>query len=199
MFGVKKHRRFFLNFLTAIIALTAHWVVADDPHATPQELEILPPMCSNRTVMDRIAASGCGGMHHYCWALVWESRGNRSKEKGGRLWYYYEVAISDMHYVLDRSQRSCVMLPTIYMKIGEWQARTGKYIESIGNYRRAINANPKIIMAYSGMSKAFSLQGSQNEAIAILKEGIKANPNAAFLKKRLEKIESASGQEPKTP
>ncbi|MCK7579212.1 MAG: tetratricopeptide repeat protein [Chromatiales bacterium] len=197
MFNIEQYRKSFLIIFMVLNALTARWAVAGDPQATPDELKRLPDWCVTASSVNafkkKMEPSGCGGLHHYCWALVWSDR----KSSAGS--YFYGDAISDLKYVISHSKNSCAMLPIVYLRMGDVYSQSGNHESAIGYYRHAINANPKLIMAYSGMSRAFVMLGTKQKAIDALKEGLKANPNNSLLSKRLEWVESLSEEAPKTP
>ncbi|MCK7578216.1 MAG: hypothetical protein MZV65_22420 [Chromatiales bacterium] len=179
-------RGLFLIF-AAYFVLTAHRAAAQAPEYTSDELKILPGWCTagisqnaEDAAYSKKIHSGCYGAYHYCWGLVRGMRGD------------YLYAIGEMDYVLGHSKplSACKLTPELFFRKGEWYVKLKDYENSVKNYRLAINANPKFVLAYHGVSKAFELLGDKKNAIAILKEGIAANPNAAFLKKRLEQVQS---------
>lgn len=199
--------------LVALLVGTA--VRADDPHMTAAEAAALPKWClvynqtSNLaphfTKDPELAAklagflrSGCGGHHHYCWALVWANRGYfRDESSPTPANHYYGVALGDFGYTIGNSRDTCSLLPDIYTKSGELQAAMGHPKEAEALFRKVIGLKPSYAPAYVGLSDLFESQDKSDEAITALQAGIKINPNSSALKKKLARVQArTSGQVP---
>lgn len=195
-------------FVVFVLFFNALVLSANDPKMTADDYKLIPDWCgytggtspapgapkSNakaEALVGQFVRSGCGGIHHYCWALVWAARGDRTRKPDMKI-YYYDWAISDFGYASNpnRTRNSCLLLPEMKRRTGDLQRYLGNFIESVRNYREAIVLNPSMVLAYSGLSGAYVMQDLNAEAISIIKEGLKANPNSSFLKKRLQQLES---------
>ncbi|NEX22614.1 tetratricopeptide repeat protein [Thiorhodococcus mannitoliphagus] len=194
-------RKFILISVATLFSISMNDSRANNPHASTGELRKLPDWCLHHPsvvgrgdpslvkdpTLTRIHASGCGGVHHYCWALVQANRGDIARNSRDRA-VNYKLAIPNIEYTLHSSTQSCLLLPTIYMKLGELQAKLGDYSRAVSSYRRVIGKQPQLAMAYYGLSNVYIRQDQYDKAITILESGIKANPNSVPLKKHLERI-----------
>lgn len=197
-----KTRKFILVLLATLFSFVVNNSLANNPRATTQELRKLPAWCLHHpsvigrekasllpkdATLTRIGATGCGGVHHYCWALVQVNRAGFAHNLRDRK-VNYKLALSNLEYTLNSSTQSCLLLPVIYMKVGEVQAKLGDYSNAVLSYRRVIDKQPHLSMAYYGLSNVYLRQDQYDEAIAVLEAGIKANPSSTSLKKHLEEL-----------
>ncbi|MBN2886978.1 MAG: hypothetical protein JXM75_09775 [Chromatiaceae bacterium] len=190
----------------ALLALSAP-LLAGNPHASLNELAPLPSWCLHTPApvirpnpatraaspemtdwLERVETSGCArSIHHYCWALIWTSRGQRARDASQRQAHWRE-AVSDLDYVLDRSTPGCLLHAELLLQKAELLARLREPIAADLTYRLAIDADPDLDKAYAGLSRLLALEGREAEALAILEQGIAANPESVFLRKRLQRL-----------
>ena len=57
-----------------------------------------------------------------------------------------------------------------------------KYEEAILAYQEVIDIDPKIVEAYKGISLAYTMQGENDKAEAILNQGLEQNQDNKYLK-----------------
>lgn len=192
-----------LGALAALLLCGELW--ADDPHAKPGEVSTLPLWCHNygstlaaaQPVRDPMVKaqvatylrSGCSGIHHYCWALVWSNRAFFGDVPETTKKHYFSVAISDYEYVQSQSRPSCVMVPDLRTKIGELYGLMGKSKEAEDSYMQAIRAKKTHSAAYIGLSDLYELRGDTQKSVAILEKGLEANPRSSALKKKLSRVQ----------
>ena len=157
-----------------------------------------PDVRAKIVALDR---SGCNGYHHYCYGLLWSNRaylsfgvGDHSQDS-----YYFTNAIGDFEYVLGQSQPSCSLRPDIYTKIGEIQSQLGKQKEAEASYAKALEIKRGYPMALVGLSDLFEARGETAKSIAVLREGLKINPQSTALKKKLQRLEARTAQPTNPP
>lgn len=145
--------------------------------------------------------SGCGGYHHYCYALLWSNRANLDliQKEDSQIAGLLADALGDFGFVLNASKPGCALLPDIYTKIGEIQMQVDKPGEAEANFKKALEIAHGYPQAFMGLSDLFESQGQTDKSIAVLHEGLKVNPQSNALKKKLARIEgraAASGNAP---
>jgi tetratricopeptide (TPR) repeat protein len=78
------------------------------------------------------------------------------------------------------------------VNLGNIYFEEGKYQMAITQYNTAIKLDPKMIKAYYNLAIAYLKTNQPYQAIKILKDGLKANPDAEELKNLLEKLSAES-------
>lgn len=159
-----------------------------------------PSDARDTMVASRLAAfirQGCGGHHHYCWALATANRALffRSDNPNAQAWQLKD-AMGDFNYVLRNSKNTCPLVPDMHTKSGEWHTLIGNYKEAEKRLRQAIAIRPDYAPAYVGLSDLFETQDKPDEALAALQQGLKANPKSAALKKKLDRLQQRIAKQP---
>lgn len=126
-------------------------------------------------------------IHHYCYGLhLFNSAGRKieSEERKQTL----QASLKQMRYTKEHSSPNFALQPKISFDMG----RVYEGLEDPGNamkaYQNSIKLNPKVTPPYSAISKLYLKQNNKKEAVAILKKGLKYNPNSNTLKKHLKKL-----------
>ncbi len=91
------------------------------------------------------------------------------------------------------------MLPDIYTKIGEVQWQLGKQKEAEASYAKALEIKRGYPMALVGLSDLFEARAETDKSIAILREGLKINPQSTILKKKLQRLEARTAKPTNPP
>jgi Flp pilus assembly protein TadD len=73
------------------------------------------------------------------------------------------------------------IMPETYLASGRMLEKQGDVRSAIGQYERAIAANPKYVAGYNQLGMAYQNIGQMDEAERFFKEGLKADPNSAML------------------
>ncbi len=194
------------------LGLGGPWTaLADDPRATEAEIALIPEWCKRIMTKDGsgttssqepqvrakiydLQSSGCGGIHHFCWALIWANRGYfRSYDSQYPLAHLYGSAIDDMKYVFDHSRSGkCKLFPEMHTKTGELKLLLDRQDEAEESFRKALAIKPSYAPAYIGLSDLYEAQGAAEKAIEVLQAGIKANPKSSALQKKLKRVQQRS-------
>ncbi|MGD7037011.1 tetratricopeptide repeat protein [Methylotuvimicrobium buryatense] len=126
-------------------------------------------------------------IHHYCYGLhLFNAAGRKieSKERKQTL----QASLNQMIYTKEHSSPNFALQPKISFDIGrvyEGLEEPGKAMKA---YQNSIRLNPKVAPPYAAISKLYLKQNNKKEAVAILKKGLKYNPNSKTLKKHLQKL-----------
>lgn len=138
--------------ITSLALLTTTLCVHADPeNVTPMEIAVLPPYCAAKPWPNQPAdpakanywhgllGESWKGLHHYCWALVHVRRAQTPGTAATQRNYFMKVALQDYYYVIANSTPNFVLLPEIWLRIGEAHALVldpGRAIEAYDQSRR---------------------------------------------------------------
>jgi tetratricopeptide (TPR) repeat protein len=184
----------------AVSALVAgcQWAAAQKPeNVTDGELALLPEYCPDTQGFkygDQSRASprapywlGLMGPsfwhhHHYCWGLLKVRRalgpGVRAELRTGGL----QSAMGDFDYVVRNADPKFVMLPEIFLKMGDTYLLLGNYALAKDNYAFAARAKPDYWPAYVNWAAALERLGKKPEALTHIGVGLRLNPNEPVLR-----------------
>ncbi len=122
-------------------------------------------------------------MHHYCWALINVHRarfpGVGAAQRRGLL----ESAIGDIGYVLKNSPPDFIMLPELYLRIGEISMLLGHTSQASDAYAKARELKPDYWPAYAQWAEVLIKLGMKDKAAVLLREGLSRMPQANVLQK----------------
>lgn len=195
--------RWFL--LAALWAMQPNLAWAQKPaNITAGEFALLPPYCIDTLEMrpnadSAPAGSGAGTwyalmgpsfrhMHHHCWALINE---RRAKAPGATGFYrdgLLERAIADNQYVIAHSTTNFIMLPEIYLKIGDSQQLLKRYALAFDAYSEAVKRKPDFWRPYSHWADALVASGNQKGALSLLEEGLRRASNQGPLREQYKRL-----------
>ncbi|HYN76626.1 MAG TPA: tetratricopeptide repeat protein [Lamprocystis sp. (in: g-proteobacteria)] len=205
---------FIRSTVTALlIALLTSLPAWAEHRAKANELPFIQPWCSyisfvtndqadrnptpdpeTAALIAKIHRTGCRGYWHACWGMALRNRGIAHQLEGTQEGYWFHEAISGFGFVLRESGPACSLIPQLHAEMGETYALLGDVNAAEWSYRQALKAKPGYVKAYVGLSDLFEQQGAMDKAIAVLQEGIKANPASSGLKKKLQRVQArASG------
>jgi tetratricopeptide (TPR) repeat protein len=195
--------------------------MAANPHAAEDELAMVPSWCRYggaplrgaraiaeipnpliRYKLNAMTASGCSGIHHYCYALIWTNRAYAASDVRAEVRHgMMGEAVDDFQYVLRNSKgrNTCVLFPDIYTKIGDLSLMREDLPAAERNYQQALTLKPGYVGAFNGLSDLFESRGEHDKAIEALEAGIKANPGSTALKKKLARIQAGNSNNNKEP
>ena len=174
---------------------------------TPGEIARLPPYCPVRLDADMNQRSrglqnmtppvahfvGLMGdsfwhMHHYCWAQIRVNRalagGMAPVIRNGTLL----AAIADYEYVVRNSKPDFVMLPEVFLKIGDTHVLMKNYPKASEAFAKSRSLKPDFWPPYSHWANALELTVGKKAALAHLEEGMRAAPAAAALQGQYKRL-----------
>lgn len=127
-------------------------------------------------------------MHHYCYAFIKEHRALAPGQTPvGRLGLL-EGAISEYQYVIDFSAGDFVMLPDVYVRMGDTQALLKRYFKAMDSYAEAKRRKPDYWRPYSRWAEALATLNDRKSALAILEDGMRAVPADPTLRAQYKRL-----------
>ena len=167
------------------------------PNVTPGEIALLPKYCPDTQGFDYgdayyntspragywVAQVGKGfwALHHHCWGLVKARRammpGTPPEIRKGRL----EAAIADYVYVVEHTPPNFVLLPDVFMKIGDTYVLLDNLARAGEAYATARSLKPDFWPVYIQWAAVLDKVGRRKAALDHLEEGIRYNRSAGEL------------------
>ena len=191
----------FMWLLLAFIPLSSVLQAKDsDPFApTAKEVALLPIYCKQKhaafkTPAGQIRWQNTFGemwqhMHHYCFALNFVNRANQALDNPQKRKFNLQRSITNFDYILNRADKSFVLLPEANLKKGQVLLKQGKMAGAIALFNQAIAVKPDYTPAYASLSDYYKRLDNLEEARKVLEEGLKHKPKSKLLKKKMRKLE----------
>jgi len=190
-----------VGVLVALLCMQGH--AQKPPDVTPGEVARLPAYCAES---QSFAAGGFRGgplpsqqpwvakigdgfwaVHHYCWAMLNANRASTTVVKQTRE-YLLHKAIDDCKYVVANTGADFVLLPEIYLRMGEYYEQLGQPAPALWHFERSQQTKPDYWPAYLRMAQLQAKLGRRAAAVATLSEGLKQAPQQAQLQAELARI-----------
>ena len=158
---------------------------------------------ANYTPAQRRWVSLMGGgfhhIHHYCWALD-NARKARNplispQDRRG----LYSSAIKDCIYVLNQAPHDFVLLPEIYLRMGQFAMGRDDIVGALEYFEKSYRAKPDYWPAYVEVAKTNLSFGRRQEAEAALKAGLAVSPDEPNLKQALAQLKATPPARAKKP
>ena len=183
------------------------------PDVTDGEVALLPPYCPDTQTMSAVDPRGTEkaarwvavlgnafwGLHHYCWGLIRVNRAGHAGVTPQMRRYLYESAINDYQYVLENSQPNFVLLPEIYLRIGEASMELQAYSSALEAFQRSREIKPDYWPAYVRAATVLTRLGKNADAAALLQEGLTRMPNEPALIEAYKRTGRALPRQTPTP
>ena len=165
------------------------------PDITAGEMALLPEYCPDTQTMSAtdprgsekaarwvsILGNAFWGLHHYCWGLIHVSRANQAGKSALARRGHLESAINDYRYVLANSQPDFILLPELYLRIGEAQMELLAYASAMESFRRSREIKPDYWPPYLRAATVLTRLGKNADALAMLQEGMTRMPTERAL------------------
>jgi tetratricopeptide (TPR) repeat protein len=123
-------------------------------------------------------------MHHYCWGKLNLQRALRSTATEQERKHLLATVVADYWYVAKKAPRDFIMLPEIYVGIGEVELRRGRPEEAGKAFAEARTLKPDYWPAYSHWAEFLMRSGRQAEARQLVRIGLEHNPDARTLREQ---------------
>lgn len=130
-------------------------------------------------------------IHHYCWALD-----NLRKARDPMLTPQaraglYRAVLSDCNYVIERSPPDFVLLPEIYLRMGQASFARSDIPGALDYFEKSRAAKPDYWPVYIEIAKTNLSFGRRQEAEAALNAGLALLPDEPNLKQALAQLKAA--------
>ncbi len=137
-----------------------------------------------------IALMGHGfwAIHHYCWALINANRAAAAGVAPSLREHLLTRALGDCNYVIQNTPQNFVLLPEIFLRMGEYYEQLDKPGDAIQHYDRSLQAKPDYWPAYLRISELQFKLGNRLAAEKALRNGLKAIPARPELQAALDRL-----------
>ena len=177
------------------------WAIVSWSEITKQEVRILPTYCQeNRFLIQQTPeiarkwhaylGEPADHIHHWCWALVEISRsykfGLADEQRKG----YLETAISNIRYVVQRSDDSFVLRGEMLTAYADCHLRLGKIADAEKIFEEARRVAPKYWRSYLLWALHLRQTGKTREALSLVEAGLAESPGAKALLSLRDELQS---------
>ncbi|EXI86009.1 MAG: putative Zn-dependent protease [Candidatus Accumulibacter sp. BA-94] len=123
-------------------------------------------------------------LHHYCWGKMHLQRAMRSTTSEQERKHLLSTAVGDYGYVIKNGSRDFILLPEIYVGIGEIELLLAHPQEANRAFAAARALKPDYGPAYSHWAEFLMHSGQKAEAKQLVKTGLEYNPDAKTLREQ---------------
>ena len=208
-FCLAQNRRILLLILLSAVApLTSFAQNANLSRIpTQEELVLLPSYCKDTIVFNprtsegapppeakrwiRVMGRGFFSMHHYCWGINFIGRSNKHGITRQQREYYLKDAVANFNFVIEHSPHDFIMLPEVHLKKGDALARLGDDEGATKVYQLSIRAKSDYWPAYVGLADLLRNRGKNDDAKAVVEEGLRHSPLSKTLNAMLKQLAKA--------
>lgn len=120
-------------------------------------------------------------MHHYCWGLIKYRRGTSGLLPPQTRIGYLQGANHEWEYVIRNSTADFIMLPEIYLRLGETHMQLKNYGLASAAFDESRKRKPDYPPPYLRWAEVLLMIGNKKGALAHLELGLRQAPTAAGL------------------
>ena len=117
-------------------------------------------------------------MHHYCWGLVNLNRLRFGRAETNNKRYFAKSIVNEYRYVLENSTPDFIMLPEIWMRVGEASLLAGDIGGAMDAYAKSRSIKPDYVPAYVQWAEFQMNNNRRDEARALVDEGLQNIPGS---------------------
>jgi tetratricopeptide (TPR) repeat protein len=131
-------------------------------------------------------------VHHYCRGLKAAMKARNPSIAPQTRMSLYGLAIREAGYVVERAPADFVLLPEIFLRMGQAAFEMGEVGTALAYFDRSRQTKPDYWPAYLEIARTNESFGRREEAKAALKAGLQAIPGNAQLMKALDHLSPPS-------
>lgn len=180
--------------LVSVLAcgVTANAYAVDESYYNASDIPRMQPYCKARLVPGGmpegweywIARIGENfkDLHHYCAALNYMNRYwsvRNPKDRG----YFLSIALNNLNYMVTAEKPDFVLRGELYSTRGEVFRLQGKPVQAVGDFRHAIELDPKLTRPYLQLISYYEGIKKRGEALEIAKTGLRHIPDSKALQR----------------
>lgn len=117
------------------------------------------------------------GLHHYCNGLIDVMRSRVAGVTPYKRRALLTFALNEYQYVIDNSTPDFVLLPEIYLRVGEAHVELLDYRQALDAFAKSRTLKPDYWPPYARWSAVLLRLGKRAEALTHLEEGLRLMPN----------------------
>ena len=125
-----------------------------------------------------------GHMHHYCYALGFQSRALKSMARPTEFRSNIEQALDNFNYVLSHVSPGFYMLPEVMIEKGRTLQLAKRTTEATALFTEALILNPNLTAGYVALADQLSDTGNKSGALLVVKNGLQHVPDSRALQRR---------------
>jgi tetratricopeptide (TPR) repeat protein len=130
-------------------------------------------------------------VHHYCYGMLKALRAETMDLSPQVRRALLVSAITEVEYVLRRAPPEFVLLPELYLRVGDYQRKLGLVVDAIGSYERSRAVKPDYWPPYVEQAKLNLSIGRRDAAIQVLEAGLALMPQESRLVEELRAARTA--------
>lgn len=115
-------------------------------------------------------------LHHYCWALIYIHRNQQAHLNQQQRADLMRRAIADIRYVIGHAKPDFILLPELYLRIGECQVNLKDYSAAEAAFRESRQVKPDYWPPYVRWADVLVLLGKRQEARELLEQALRLMP-----------------------
>ncbi len=167
---------------------------------TPGELSLLPPYCDTKhrdAKWNSVIGSDIRHMHHYCRGLRDMNYARMTPLPANQRNFLWERSITEFTYMIRRSRPDMVLMPEVYVKMGEAHLHLNQFIDAEAAFSNARNLKPDYATAYVLPAEKLIDLKLYTRARDLLETGLRHAPNDKSIQAQLARL--PKGGEPSSP
>jgi hypothetical protein len=133
-------------------------------------------------------------MHHYCYALAYMMRAQDASLSPIQKKYLYQKAMGDYNYVIKNAQPTMALMPEVHYKVGEAQLLMDNVGAASAAFATSRRLKPDYWPAYTRWADLLAGLKKYNDALELVREGLRHAPESKELLLRAAKYEAAGGR-----
>ncbi len=164
---------------------------------TDEEFRSLPPYCKVKmtsavnsaeyTYWFQLLGKDFEHVHHYCAGMNFAARSYRLPDKQDRI-YYRNQALANYKYMFDHAHQEFSLMPDVYMSRGRLYLSGDKAFLALADFKKAVELNPGFTSGYLAQADWYVKFKMNNEALAVITEGLRQVPDSKALQRRYTKL-----------
>ena len=121
------------------------------------------------------------GLHHYCWGLIHVHRAKQAGVPAQMRRWHLESAINDYRYTISNSQPGFVLMPEVYLRVGEANLELQSNLGALEAFQRSRELKPDYWPAYVRAATVLMRIGKTADAVTLIEQGLTHKPNEPAL------------------
>lgn len=180
----------FVNFLLLLSSSLPAVAVTNATNYSDAEIKALPPYCEVRLkripgqfeYWNKTLGPDFIHTHHYCSGLAQINRYYRARTRQQKT-YSLQNANGALSYMVTNASPTYSLMPDVYLNRGLVLSLQGNNGGAIGDLKKALELNPKLVRAYTLLSDIQAKLKQQDEALAVVVDGLRHIPDSAVLQR----------------
>lgn len=121
-------------------------------------------------------------IHHYCYGQVAMMRArNRLSLTPAQRTFYWQAAVNEFTYVIERAPIDFVLLPEVAFRRGTSYVALGALRDAMADFQLSIKVYPKYFPAHAAIARLYMKDGKNDLAQRAVEDGLRDSPNAQEL------------------